>query len=106
MVKNNILYYGFDVDYVNVVINGKQMKASKDIRTLYSVKSDYDDAHFYVVISKKYVGTKPTQFTCGGAPMVMFQDDVIIGGVACTVYESGEIYAPETELLILSDNLS
>lgn len=105
MVKDNIIYYGFGVDYMEIVINGSQMGANKNIRNKYVSTSTIDDSHFYVVLSKKYIGSKPSQFTCGGAPMVMFEEEKIIDGKECIVYKSGEIYAPDTELIILSDNL-
>ena len=74
------------------------------MRSKYITTSEYDDAHFYVIISKNYIGTKPLQFTCGGAPMVMNETEITIYNTPCIVYESGEIYATGTELLILSDN--
>lgn len=104
MVKDDIIYFGFNIDFRDVPVHGNQMKANKSIRNKYMATSEFDDAHFYVVISKKYIGSIPYQFTCGGAPMVMFEKDEVIDGKLCTVYESGEIYAPGTELIILSDN--
>ena len=104
MVKNNILYYGFDISYEHVITNGVQEPATKELRSKYITTSEYDDAHFYVIISKNYIGTKPLQFTCGGAPMVMSETEITIYNTPCIVYESGEIYATGTELLILSDN--
>ena len=104
-IDNNTLYYGFDTDFRHMVRNGSKMPATRDIRTKYISTSEYDDAHFYVVVSKKYTGVMPAQFTCGGAPMVMFDRVETINGKQCIVYESGAIYAPGTNLLILSDNL-
>jgi hypothetical protein len=104
MVKNNILYYGFDINYEHVITSGIQKLATKELRSKYNATSEYEDAHFYVIISKNYIGTKPLQFTCGGAPMVMNEIETTIYNAPCIVYESGEIYAPGTELLILSDN--
>ena len=104
MVKDDIIYFGFNIDFNDVPLHGGQMKATKSIRNKYVTTSEFDDAHFYVVLSKKYIGSIPYQFTCGGAPIVMFEKDEVIGGKLCTVYESGEIYAPGTELIILSDN--
>ena len=105
IVKNNILYYGFDVDVANIPVSGQQMTENNCIRNKYIATSLVDDAHFFVVIPKKYDGSRPIQFTCGGAPMVMNERSEVLYGVECTVLESGEIYAPGTELLILSDNI-
>ena len=104
MVKDNVLYYGFALDSRYIIEQGTQQTATTNMRTRYTAKSAFDDAHFYVVISKKYIGAKPVEFTCGGAPMVMEQEEVVIGGKPCIVYKSGEIYAPDTELSILSEN--
>jgi hypothetical protein len=104
-VKDNIIYYGFNVDFMNIPVEGQKMEANKNIRNRYHSISRYDDAHFYVVLSKKYTGSIPVEFTCGGAPMVMFKKEEIIKGKQCIVFESGEIYAPDTELSILSDNI-
>ena len=105
IVKNNILYYGFGVDVANIPVSGQQMTENNCIRNKYMATSLVDDAHFFVVIPKKYAGSRPIQFTCGGAPMVMNEKSEVLYGVECTVFESGEIYAPGTELLILSDNI-
>ena len=104
-IKDNLLYYGFGINYNAIPFEGQRMLATRNIRNKYVSVSAYDDAHFYVVISKKYIGAKPTIFTCGGAPMVMYEREEIIAGKQCIVYESGALYAPETELTILSDNL-
>ena len=106
MVKDNIIYYGFNINPENVIVEGKQISSiGNGNRTLYPAISDYDDARFYVVYSKKFNGLKPVQFTCGGAPMVMYQTEITIDKKPCVVWTSGEICAPETTLTIISDNL-
>ena len=104
MVKSDKIYYGFGTEPESIVLSGGQMNATRLFRVKYKSVVSLDNSHFYVILSKKYIGSKPSQFTCGGAPMVMNEKDMVINGTPCIVYESGEIYAPGTELLIISDN--
>ena len=105
IVKNDIIYFGFGTNASDIVASGNQMKSTRMMRVKYVATSEVDDSHFYVVISKNYNGSKPVQFTCGGAPMVMFEREEVIEDKPCIIYESGEIYAPGVELIVLSDNL-
>lgn len=105
MVKSDKIYYGFNTDAKDIVLSGDQMNATRLFRIKYEGTAALDDSHFYVVLSKKYIGSKPFQFTCGGAPMVMIEKEMVINGTPCVVYESGEVYAPGTELVIISDNM-
>lgn len=104
MIKDNIIYYGFNTRVEDVPINGKKMNANNDFRGVYMDIAKEGNSKFYVIMSKQYVGSKPFQFTCGGSPMVMLKNIVTIGGEKCIIYESGETYASGTELLIISDN--
>lgn len=104
-VKRDKIYYGFGKTPDNIPVNGKQIDASNAFRVKYVATSTVDNAHFYVVLSKKYIGSLPFQFTCGGTLMVMEEKEMTIAGTQCIVYESEAVYAPGTELLILSDNI-
>ncbi len=104
MIKNNFIYYGFGTSLSDFAKKSKTKKANSDIRTKFQDTCASEDSRFYVVISKKYIGRSPYQFTCGGAPVVMIEEGATIGGVSCIVYKTAEVYTAGTELMIVSDN--
>lgn len=103
-LKDNVVYYGFGLTYESVIKNGKKKDATFDERVRYTATSNKDTEHFYVIYPTSYTGSKPVEFTCGSAPMVMFKSEKKLDDKNFVVFESGEIYPGNLELSIISEN--
>lgn len=105
-IMDNTLYYSFGQN-VNEMLQSASTKTSADeLQYIFRSTSHTDDSKFYVVYTLHGMrGKTPIEFTCGGCPMVMFQNNMKINGKTCVVWESGAIYSPDTELTVIGVNM-
>ena len=103
-INKTIICYGFGKSELDVINYGQIMSANKEKYNKYFSTSTEDEEHFYYIITNDYIGSIATEFTCGGAPMVMNKTIKDINGKLCIVFKSGAIYPNNTELSIISVN--
>lgn len=80
-------YYGFGVEYGDVLNNKKLLSSAK--RT-YTDTARTDGVYYYILVPDGV--SKPSSFTMGGAPFNMNSTNETINGVNYTIFKSGSIF--------------
>ena len=80
-------YYGFGVEYIDVLSNKNLLSSAK--RT-YTDTANADGVYYYILVPDGV--SKPSSFTMGGAPFNMGSTNETINGVNYTVFKSGSIF--------------
>lgn len=80
-------YYGFGVEYNDVLSNKNLLSSAK--RT-YTDTANADGVYYYILVPDGV--SKPSSFTMGGAPFNMGSTNETINGVNYTVFKSGSIF--------------
>ena len=80
-------YYGFGVEYSDVLSNKNLLSSAK--RT-YTDTSNADGVYYYILVPDGV--SKPSSFTMGGAPFNMGSTNEAINGVNYTVFKSGSVF--------------
>ena len=80
-------YYGFGVEYNDVLSNKNLLSSAK--RT-YTGTANADGVYYYILVPDGV--SKPSSFTMGGAPFNMGSTNETINGVNYTVFKSGSIF--------------
>ena len=81
-------YYGFGVEYSDVLSNKNLLSSAK--RT-YTDTANADGVYYYILVPVDGV-SKPSSFTMGGAPFNMGSTNETINGVNYTVFKSGSVF--------------
>ena len=80
-------YYGFGVEYSDVLSNKNLLSSAK--RT-YTDTANADGVYYYILVPDGV--SKPSSFTMGGAPFNMGSTNETINGVNYTVFKSGSVF--------------
>lgn len=80
-------YYGFGVEYSDVLSNKNLLSSAK--RT-YTDTANADGVYYYILVPDGV--SKPSSFTMGGAPFNMGRTNETINGVNYTVFKSGSVF--------------
>lgn len=80
-------YYGFGVEYSDVLSNKNLLSSAK--RT-YTDAANADGVYYYILVPDGV--SKPSSFTMGGAPFNMGSTNETINGVNYTVFKSGSVF--------------
>ena len=80
-------YYGFGVEYNDVLSNKNLLSSAK--RT-YTDTANADGVYYYILVPDGV--SKPSSFTMGGAPFNMGSTNETINGVNYIVFKSGSIF--------------
>ena len=80
-------YYGFGVEYNDVLSNKNLLSSAK--RT-YTGTANADGVYYYILVPDGV--SKPSSFTMGGAPFNMGSTNETIDGINYTVFKSGSIF--------------
>lgn len=80
-------YYGFGVEYSDVLSNKNLLSSAK--RT-YTDTANADGVYYYILVPDGV--SKPSLFTMGGAPFNMGSTNETINGVNYTVFKSGSVF--------------
>ena len=80
-------YYGFGVEYSDVLSNKNLLSSAK--RT-YTDTANADGVYYYILAPDGVL--KPSSFTMGGAPFNMGSTNETINGVNYTVFKSGSVF--------------
>ena len=80
-------YYGFGVEYSDVLSNKNLLSSAK--RT-YTDTANADGVYYYILVPDGV--SKPSSFTMGGAPFNMGSTNEAINGVNYTVFKSGSVF--------------
>lgn len=80
-------YYGFGVEYSDVLSNKNLLSSAK--RT-YTDIANADGVYYYILVPDGV--SKPSSFTMGGAPFNMGSTNETINGVNYTVFKSGSVF--------------
>lgn len=80
-------YYGFGVEYSDVLSNKNLLSSAK--RT-YTDTANADGVYYYILVPDGI--SKPSSFTMGGAPFNMGSTNETINGVNYTVFKSGSVF--------------
>lgn len=80
-------YYGFGVEYSDVLSNKNLLSSAK--RT-YTDTANANGVYYYILVPDGV--SKPSSFTMGGAPFNMGSTNETINGVNYTVFKSGSVF--------------
>ena len=80
-------YYGFGVEYSDVLSNKNLLSSAK--RT-YTDTANADGVYYYILVPDGV--SKPSLFTMGGAPFNMGSINETINGVNYTIFKSGSVF--------------
>ena len=80
-------YYGFGVEYSDVLSNKNLLSSAK--RT-YTDTANADGVYYYILVPDGV--SRPSLFTMGGAPFNMGRTNETINGVNYTVFKSGSVF--------------
>lgn len=90
-------YYGFGVEYNDVLSNKNLLSSAK--RT-YTDTANADGVYYYILVPDGV--SKPSSFTMGGATFNMGSTNETINGVNYTVFKSGSIFNNGGEVNIIA----
>ena len=82
-------YYGFGVEYNDVLSNKNLLSSAK--RT-YTGTANADGVYYYILVPDGVSKPEPSSFTMGGAPFNMRWTNETINGINYTVFKSGSIF--------------